>query len=202
METQVDWDGIRRAVIKGVGYKDIAKEYDIPWQTIAKRSQRNGWKKTVAAAEVVKRIAKSPEVARGIESRVANEAGKALATGITEIVSSAIRQGRDIMNRAHMLAMTSESTGDVKNATIAWGIAHQHLRMATGMDQPGRDRDAVVSMGPVIDVSTTSPQTITTANDVSGGQLNITPIVHPTSPQDQGVQGGVIDVSSAPEASP
>jgi hypothetical protein len=198
----IDWDAIKRAVIRGHTYREIGAQFGIDWSAIAKRSQRYGWRTGPAAAAVTQSVLRSPTVSAKIHDKVANEAGKALATGIAGIVATAVQQGRDIMNRAHMVAMSAESPADMKNATIAWGIAHQHLRTATGMDQPGRDRDAVVSMGPVIDVSTTSPQTVTGVNDVSGEQLNITPIVHPTSPQDQGVQGGVIDVPSVPPAGP
>lgn len=82
-----------------------------------------------------------------------------MSDAIVGLVSRAVDQGRQIMDRAHAIAMTSESPADMKNATISWGIAHQHQRLALGMDKAdgGRLVQPWAQPANVIDVQTVAP---------------------------------------------
>ena len=77
-----------------------------------------------------------------------------------------VQKSKEIMDKAHAVAMSAETARDLKDATIAFGISHQHGRLALGMDRPDGGikspwaamQQAAVQAGPVIDVEAVVPR--------------------------------------------
>ena len=103
---------------------------------------------------------------RRTAEQIANKASDSVAGMVVEFMSTAFQKSKQIMDRAHDVAMAADTATDLKNATIAFGIAHQHGRLAAGLDRPDGGikspwaamQQASIQPGPVIDVEAIVPR--------------------------------------------
>lgn len=169
--TGVDWNAIRHdREVMGLSYTELEQRHGVKWATIAQRSKRESWRHSLTrqASKVANAALKDSNklIHSRTAEKVAEKASTMLAGEIGELVSSAFKKSRELMEKSHAMAMATESATDLKNATIAFGIAHQHGRLALGMDRPDGGikspwaamQQAAVQAGPVIDVEAVVPR--------------------------------------------
>lgn len=158
---EADWIAIRKAHERGSSYAQLEEAFGIDRKTIGRRAQRQGWLRTTSAAASVasRAILRNPEIVERTTKAIAEKTGDRVSATISELVSSVVAKSRQIIDRAHETAMTSVSARDLKDATIAFGIAHQHARLALGMDRADGLRSGQPWAQPanVIDVQTVVP---------------------------------------------
>ena len=135
---EIDWAPIRRAIENGKEFKDVSRRFGVQESTIRKRAQRECWlgSNRRSAGDLAGKIMRDPALSQKTVQAVSNKASDAVAGLMADFVSKAFRKSEDIMEKAYASAMSAETARDLKDATIAFGISHQHGRLALGMDRP------------------------------------------------------------------
>ena len=155
----VDWEAIRKACERGATYKAVAEHHGVSHDAVMRRASRECWRHstrravTKAASAMFK---DAPQLRAATAAMVADKTSTQVAGMVAGLVSDALRMSKEIMNRGHETAMAAETARDLKDATIAFGIAHQHARLALGMDRADGLRSGQPWAQPanVIDVQT------------------------------------------------
>jgi len=122
-----DWTAIKTAYLNGDGsFRDLAKQFNVSFHTIAKRAKREDW---------TGEMAKLCDAVATTAMNTATERGKELGMTAGDFVERSIRETERWLNRIEALAGDGKLTPDTLQKLVnSWRTALAAGREAFGLD--------------------------------------------------------------------
>ena len=134
---KIDWHAARQMYATCGDAQQVAVKFGVKETTLYKRIEREGWKPpamkiTERSVAMVKR-----NMVGLATNKIHERVSAAVEKDVQRIVSKAVKQAEDIMDRGHSLSQRVRKPNDFKAAADGWRIGHEGARLALGLDTQG-----------------------------------------------------------------